>query len=755
MPDPADRRKGPHAARTPLAAVLLVVVLGLVTGCRASEPPRPVAAAARPLLPLAAPVYPPTRRDRQLDVYHGVAVADPWRWLEALETPAVRQWVAAENAVSIPYLATLPGREAFKARMRERGQFERFGAALQGASRYVLPSRRGGRYFYLHSGGLDDRSVLMVGDDLAGAGRVLIDPNTLSGDHTVALADFEVAPTGGHVAYATSDGGSDWKTWRVREVATALDLPEVIHRTKFTSIAWARDGGGFYYSRYPARADGAGDATKPVSVWFHRLGTPEESDAFIYAAPERACADHAGCNPYAEISDDGRWLVITLAAGFAANAMAFRDLEDPAGQVTPLFDRWDGLYSYLGNDGGTLYFLSTARAPRGRVIAASLPHPAAEPRTLIDESAESIEDAHYVGGTFIVSFLADAHSRVGVYRADGSARGEITLPGLGQVTGFVAHEPDSEAFYAYSDFLTPWTIYRYDALTGKSTLVRRPQVALDPALYVTEQVFYSSRDGTRVPMYVTHRRDMPHDGAQPTLLYGYGGFNLAQLPGFSVSVATWLDAGGVYALANLRGGGEYGEDWHLAGTKSRKQNVFDDFIAAAEWLIANRVTSPRHLAIQGRSNGGLLVGAALVQRPDLFAVALPVVGVLDMLRYDTASANARQWSSDFGLAENPQDFQALRAYSPVQNVRRGVCYPPTLITTADRDDRVVPWHSFKFAAALQGAQPRNASCPNPVLLRVETSAGHGGGKPSWMQIEDFADQWSFAAEYVGLRVSAP
>ena len=754
MPDP-ERRKGPRAACTRVPAALLITLVGLLAACATSRPPRPVAAAAEPLLPLPAPVYPATRRDHQFDVYHGITVADPWRWLEALDTPAVHQWVAAENAVSQPYLANMPGREAFKAKMRARGEFERFGAALQGGASYVLPSRRGGRYFFLHSGGLDDQSVLMVGDDLASPGRALLDPNTLSGDHTVALADFEVAPDGAHVAYATSDGGTDWKTWRVRNVATALDLAETLRLTKFTSIAWAKDARGFYYSRYPALPDGSGDAGKPVSVWFHRLATPQDSDALVYAAPGRACAAHLGCNAYAETSDDGRWLVITLSDGYTTNAVSYLDLGDPAARVAALFDRWDGRYSYLGSDASQLYFLTTAGAPRGRVIAVGLPQPATQPRTLIAESSESIEDAHYVGGNFIVSLLTDAHSRVRVYRADGSSGGEVALPGLGQVTGFVGHAPDTETFYAYSDFLTPWTIYRYDTVSEASTLFRRPAVALDPARYVTEQVFYSSRDGTRVPMYLTHRRDMPHDGKQPTLLYGYGGFNLAQLPAFSVAVASWLDSGGVYALANLRGGSEYGEDWHRAGTKTHKQNVIDDFIAAAEWLVANQVTSPRHLAIQGRSNGGLLVGAALVQRPDLFAVALPVVGVLDMLRYDTASANARQWSSDFGLAENAEEFAALRAYSPVQNVERGICYPPTLITTADRDDRVVPWHSFKFAAALQGAQPKGARCPNPVLLRVETRAGHGAGKPTWMQIEDFADQWSFAAEYVGLRVSAP
>ena len=769
MHDAARRVKGPRRGGACLRAAVLGAVLVLAAACTErlvgargpvpaeaqshSTPPSSLPDATRDAAPPLPPVppYPATLRERHVDVYHGVAVADPGHWLERTDTPAVQHWVQAENAVSVPFLAALPGRAAIKARLIATGNFERFGGSLQGGNSYVLPARHGAHYFYLHSGGLDDQSVLSVADNLEGPARVLLDPSALATDRTVSLADFEVSPDGAHVAYATSDAGSDWKAWRVRDVATGLDLPDTILFTKFTSVAWAADGQGFYYSRYPAREDGSGDGGKQVSVWFHALDSAQSGDRLVYATE-----DSTTRNPYATTSDDGRYVVLTVSDGFTSNAIYYLDLAVPGARAVRLLDRWDGRYSYLGNEGREFFFLSTAGAPRGTIVAVDLdrPEPAAW-RTIVAESPDSIVDAHYVGGEIIVSALRDAHSLIRIYRPDGSARGEVTLPGLGQITGFDGRADEHETFYAYSDFLTPWTIYRFDTASNSSTLFRRPSVALDPAVYVTEQVFYASRDGTRVPMFITHRRDMPHDGRQPTLLYGYGGFDVPQLPAFSVAASAWLASGGVYAVANLRGGNEYGEAWHLAGTKTHKQNVFDDFIAAAEWLIANRVTSPRHLAIEGRSNGGLTVGATLVQRPDLFAVALPVVGVLDMLRYDTASANARQWSSDFGLAENAEEFAALRAYSPVHNVRRGVCYPPTLITTAAQDDRVVPWHSFKFAAALQRGQQRGAQCPNPVLLRVETRAGHGAGKPTWMQIEDFADEWSFAATYVGLRLGAP
>jgi prolyl oligopeptidase len=712
----------------------------------------------------AQPPYPDAPRGPQVDTYFGQSVPDPWRWLETLDAPAVRQWVSAQNRVSQPYLEAIPAREPIRARMTQLWNYERWGASLQGGNSWVVPVRKGGRYFYLKSDGLQDQAILYVADRIDGPAKVLLDPNQFSADRTVALADFEVGPGGRHVAYATSDGGSDWKTWRIRDVATGRDLPEELGLTKFTPVAWTADGRGFHYSRYPAGADGRGDDTKQVSIWYHELGTPQTADRFVYAI-----SDHPTRNPYPHATEDGRYLVIEVSDGYATNGYRYLELgrgEAPAAiaragtgdaadvDAVRLLDRWDALYEFLGNRGRTFYFRTNLDAPNGRIVAIDLDRAApGQWRTLVPETKDAIDDADFVGGRFVVSYLRDARSVVRAYGVDGAPRGEVALPGIGQVSGFDGRDADDEVFFSYTDFVTPRTTYRYEVGANRVSLVHRPSVALDPKKYVTEQVFYRSKDGTRVPMFVTHRRDLPRDGAQPTLLYGYGGFNVPMLPGFSVPVATWLEMGGVYAVANLRGGSEFGKAWHEAGTKTNKQNVFDDFVAAAEWLVANRYTQRDRLAILGRSNGGLLVGATITQRPDLFAAALPAVGVLDMLRYQTASMNARQWSSDFGLADNADEYRALRAYSPVHNVRDGVCYPATLITTAERDDRVVPWHSYKFAAALQAVQQRAPGCTNPVLLRVETRAGHGAGKPTWMQIEDYADQWAFLARHLGMSVA--
>ncbi|MBS0396005.1 MAG: S9 family peptidase, partial [Proteobacteria bacterium] len=670
-------------------------------------------------------------------------------WLEALESPEVGAWVDAENALASAYLERLPAREAFKRRLTALWGSERFGASLAGGNAYSNPVRRGARLFYLYNSGHEDQSVLMVAAADGSGARALLDPNALAEDRTVALAGYEPSPDGRYLAYATADGGSDWKTLRVREVDSGRDLPEELGLVKFTPLAWGRDGKGLYYSRYPALAEGRGDDTQQVSIWYHALGTPQGSDRFVYAI-----ADHPTRNPYGLVSDDGRWLVVTVSDGYSANGVYLLDLAAPDADALRLLDAWDGRYHYLGNRGREFYFRTTAGAPRGRIVAVDLDAPDPEHwRTLVAEAPEAMADAVYAGGRFLVSYLRDAHALLRAYDAAGGAATELPLPGLGQVVGLNGRAADAEVYLAYTDFLTPHALYRYDVAAGRLEPFRRSGGGLDPALYVTEQVWTTSRDGTRVPMFLTHRRDLPRDGRRPTLLTGYGGFNLPQLPGYSVPVAAWLEQGGVYAVANLRGGGEYGEAWHLAATRLHKQAAFDDFIAAAEWLTQNRVTSREHLGIRGRSNGGLLIGAVLTQRPELFGAALPAVGVMDMLRYPTASANARQWSSDYGLAERAEEFRALYAYSPLHNVRPGTCYPPTLVTTAARDDRVVPWHSFKFAAALQAAEP--ASCPSPLLLRVETRAGHGNDRPVWMQVEDFADEWAFLAWHLGLAVAAP
>ena len=718
-----------------------LLVLWPLAGCATLSPPAGPTPAAKPVAPGLR--YPAFHRGTQLDHYFGETVADPYRAMEKVDDPAVRAWVAAQNQLAEPYLAGIPARGVLKARLEHLWTYERYG----------LPSRHGQRYFYQRNDGLQNQSVLYVTDALGAPPRVLIDPNRFSADATVSLADFVIAPTGELVAYAVSDGGTDWKTWHIRRVTDGVDLTDELHFTKFTSVAWMPDGKSFFYSRYPAVANDArrGDDRQQVTVYHHQVGTAQSTDQAVYAI-----TDHATRNPYAAVSDDGQWLILTLSDGFDQNAVHVASLAgwEPGNALQPvrLLDAWDALYSFLGNNGRTLYFSTTVEAARGQIIAIDLEPPVhTHWRTVVAESPQTIEGAAYVGGHFIVRVLQDARSQVRIYTADGHTRVDVPLPGLGTVDGFDGRSEDPETFFSYTDYLTPPAIYRYDVDTGAMTLFRAPTVDFQGVDYVTEQVFYSSKDGTRVPMFLTYRRDLPKDSQRPTLLYGYGGFDVALTPTFSVPMAVWLESGGIYAVANLRGGGEYGALWHESGTKAHKQNVFDDFIAAGEWLVHSGWTSPNRLALHGRSNGGLLIGATLLQRPDLFAAALPGVGVLDMLRYHTASANARGWSSDYGLSEVAADYAALRAYSPVHNVQEGVCYPPTLITTADHDDRVVPWNSFKFGAALQHAQ----GCSNPVLVHIETRAGHGAGKPTWMLVEDWSDQLAFLFRQLHLPGGAP
>lgn len=676
--------------------------------------------------------YPPSARDPQVDTYHGVEIADPYRWMEALGSTAVTDWVAAQNGVARPFLEAHPLRQQLIERL----------TALWNYDQYSVPVRKGERYFFTEKRGLQNQAVLYWTDSLSAEPKVLFDPNQLVSDATIALAQYSISPQGTYVAYALSDGGTDWKTWRIREVASGKDLPEVLGLTKFTGVAWLPDESAFYYSRYPQKADGTGDDQQQVRVHLHRLGTGQETDPLVFEI-----TDHPRRNPGATVSDDGRWLVYTIFDGYERNAIYVQRLDVEDAPLLRLLDAWDGLYNFLGNDGDLLYFQTTQGAPRGRVVAVDPADASADKwQVLIGEQAERLESASLVGGHFVAQYLKDAHSVVRVHRKDGSLRNEVKLPGAGSADGFPQNLTGSETFFAYTDYLTPRALYRYDVASDSVTPFRSPGAAFDPAPYVTEQVFYTSRDGTRVPMFITRRKDLERDGGNPVLLYGYGGFDVSLTPSYSAAVAGWLELGGTYAVANLRGGGEYGAAWHMAGTKTRKQNVFDDFIAAAEWLIEEKYTRPDRLAIMGRSNGGLLVGATLTQRPELFGAALPGVGVLDMLRYHTASANAYQWSSDYGTVEDPDQFKALAAYSPVHNTREGTCYPPTLVTTAELDDRVVPWHSYKFAAALQ----RHQGCDQPVLIRVETRAGHGAGKPTWMQVEDWADQWSFVARHLGM-----
>lgn len=678
--------------------------------------------------------YPAATRGSQVDDYHGVSVADPYRWLEDVELEATRQFVIDQNALAQPWLEALPQREPIRRRLEILWNYERVG----------VPRKKGDHYFFVRNDGKQNQSVLYVADTLDATPRVLFDPNESRRDATVALARFEPSADGSVLAYSISDGGTDWEIWRFLRVSDGTLLSDELRFTKFWELSWAKDGSGVYYSRYPTSSEdpSQGDGLKQPVVYFHRLGTPQSADVPIYRVE-----DHPTRAPSASVSEEGDWLFISLFDGYQTNGIDVISLSDPERRARPLFDQWDARYTILGNEGTTIYVQTTADAPLGRIIALDLTTPERDGwREIVPQQEIALEEASLVGGKLIARYVRDAHGVAQIFDLKGKSLGEVPVPGLGTLAGFSGGLKDRETFFAYADYLSPERVLRLDLTDLSVSDFRTPQIAVDTGRFITEQVFYTSRDGTRVPMYITRLRDLPRNGDNPTLLYGYGGFNISLTPAFRPAVVAWLEMGGIYAEANLRGGGEYGEAWHTAGTKTRKQNVFDDFIAAAEYLIQERYTRPQRLAISGRSNGGLLVGATLLQRPDLFAAALPAVGVLDMLRYHTASANARQWSSDYGLSENPEQFAALKAYSPVHNTERGRCYPATLVTTADRDDRVVPWHSYKFAAALQDAQ----GCQNPILIRVETRAGHGAGKPTWMQIEDFADQWAFAAAALGL-----
>ncbi len=678
--------------------------------------------------------YPEVARSDHVDTYFGALVAAPYRPLEDLASDAVRALVADQNALAKPYLEAIPSRRKLIKRMTELWSYARSG----------VPRKHGGRYFFEANDGTQEQDVLMVAESLDDEPRLLIDPNTFSEDATVAVVDWEASPDGTLVAYATSDGGTDWKTWRLREVESGRELDDVVRHMKFSGVAWSADSAGFYYSRYPLGDDGEADGSKQIAVHYHRVGSPQSEDSRVFGID-----DDSGHDPYPVVTDDGRYLLFNVFEGYDVNGVYYRDLDGSDSEVVRLLDDWDALYTFLGNLGRELYFSTTREAPNGRVVAIDLDRPRPEDwRQVVAESEHALNAVHLVGERIVAEYLVDARSRVRLFELDGREAGDVELPGIGTAGGFDGKLGDPETFFELDTFIAPPGVYRLDVPRAGVSSFRIPQTSFDSGAYVTEQVFFSSKDGTRVPMFLIHRPGLTRDGQNPTMLYGYGGFNVSETPEFKVRWAMWLEMGGVLAVANLRGGNEYGEAWHQAGGKTRTQNVFDDFIAAAEWLIAEQVTRAPRLAIHGRSNGGLLVAAVLNQRPELFGVALPAVGVLDMLRYHTASANAYQWGSDYGWSENDDEFKALRAYSPVHNVGEGICYPPTLVTTADRDDRVVPWHSYKFTAALQHAQ----ACDQPILLRIETRAGHGGVKPTWMKIEDYADQWAFAAKHLGMQI---
>ncbi len=682
--------------------------------------------------------YPPTVKIEQIDDYHGTPVPDPYRWLEddVRESDAVADWVEAQNATTFGYLASIGERERIEGRLRELWDYERYG----------LPRREGGRYFFEYNDGLQNQDALYVQPDLAGEPRLLLDPNTWADDGTVALAAWYPSPDGKLLAYLEQDGGTDWRIARVLDVDSGKVSGDRLEWLKFTALSWAKDGSGFFYSRYPATADGDKfqSLNTDQAVYFHRLGDPQSADELVYARP-----DEPSWGFGAEVTDDGRYLVITVWKGTDDRyQVAVKDLSDEAASVEMLIEGFDFDYTFVGNDGSRMFFRTSNQAPRGRLIAIDLTSPAPDDwQEIIPASDLVLTQVEYVGGQFIAEYMQDAWSLVKRFDLDGKHLGDIDLPGIGSASGFSGDAGDPETFFRYSSFDTPPTINRLDLETSEVTVFKKPDVDFDSDRFVVEQVFYESKDGTRVPMFVTHSKDLQLDGSNPTLLYGYGGFNISLTPDFSVTRIAWLEMGGVWAVANLRGGGEYGEAWHEAGKKLNKQNVFDDFIAAAEYLIDRRYTRPDKLAIFGGSNGGLLVGAVTNQRPELFGAALPAVGVMDMLRFHRFTAG-RFWVDDYGSADDPEEFEALYAYSPYHNIRAGTEYPAVLVTTADTDDRVVPGHSFKYAAALQEAQGGDA----PVLIRIETRAGHGAGTPTDKAIEAYADRWAFLVDNLDMRL---
>lgn len=678
-------------------------------------------------------MYPSTKTVDQVDEYHGEKVKDPYRWLESLDSEETRQWVEAQNKVTFGYLEKIPGRDKIKARLTELWNYEK----------YSPPQREGSRYFYSYNSGLQNQSVLYTLTSLDAPPQLLLDPNTLAKDGTVALSGVGVSHDGNLLAYGLSAAGSDWQEWRVREVATGKDLPDIVKWIKFSGVAWTKDNKGFYYGRFDEPKAGAKsleDLNFFHKLYYHKLGTQQSQDTLVYEDKV-----HKEWQFVPAVTDDGKYLIITVAKGTDDKyRILYQDLSKPGSKIVELVDNFDSEYTFVDNDGPVLYFKTDLKAPKNRLIAIDIRKPA-ERRELIAESSDTLQHVSLVNNLFVATYLHNATTQVKVFDKTGKLVKDVTLPGLGTSMGFGGRRNHKETYYAFTSYNMPPTIYRLDLTTFDSKVWKQPQLKFNPQDFETKQVFYPSKDGTKISMFLTHRKGLTQSGQNPTYLYGYGGFNIPIVPGFSVADLVWMEHGGVIAYANLRGGGEYGEEWHRAGTKLRKQNVFNDFISAAEWLIQNKYTSTPKLSIAGGSNGGLLVGACITQRPDLFGAAIPAVGVMDMLRFHKFTIGW-EWIDDYGSSDNAEEFRALRAYSPYHNIKPGTKYPATMVTTADHDDRVVPGHSFKFAAALQAAQ----AGPAPTLIRIDVRAGHGAGKPTSKRIDEATDRLSFLGNVLGV-----
>jgi prolyl oligopeptidase len=681
--------------------------------------------------------YPVARKGNQVDDYHGTMVPDPYRWLENADSMETRQWVEQENRLTSEFLEKISTREKIRQRLTELWNYERYG----------IPHQEGGRYFFTKNEGLQNQSVFYVRESLSAPARVLLDPNSFSKDGTVAVSNYSISRDGHLMAYGVAGAGSDWTEWKVRDVSTAQDLKDELKWIKFSGASWDAASKGFYYSRYaePQKGEELKAANYFQKLYYHRIGTPQTEDPLIYERP-----DHKEWGFGAEVTEDGAYLILRVSQGTdKRNRVYYKDLKPANSKVLALLDDFDASYDFVGNQGPVFYFETDLQAPRGKLIAVDLRQPGREHwKDIIPESAETLQSLHWVNRNWIAVYMKDAHSQVKIFDSTGAFLKELKLPGIGSVSGFSGKMTDTETFYGFTSYTQPLLVFHLDFKKNRSNLFYEPKLKYRPEDYETRQEFCVSRDGTRVPLFLTYRKGLRLNGENPVYLYGYGGFDISLTPSFSVTNLVWMEMGGIYAVANLRGGGEYGETWHQAGMKLKKQNVFNDFLSAAEWLVAQRYTSTPKLAIGGGSNGGLLVGAVLTQRPDLFGAACPDVGVMDMLRFHKFTIGWA-WVSDFGSADNPEEFAALYKYSPLHNIKPGTTYPPTLITTADHDDRVVPGHSFKFAAAMQDAQAGAA----PVLIRIETRAGHGAGKPTAKIIETAADRWSFLAQVLKMKIN--
>jgi prolyl oligopeptidase len=761
-----------HNFRTPnLGVTVLSLLLSLAGTLSAQTTGAPLA-------------YPAAARGTQVDDYHGTSIADPYRWLEDVDAPATKAWVEAQNRLTDSFLATIPERAAIKTRLEQ----------LWNYARWSTPFKENGRYFYFLNSGLQNQSVMYVQDNKAAPPRVLLDPNTLSSDGTVALSGTAASDDGRYLAYSLSTSGSDWRELHVRDVNNGRDLTDTVKWVKFSSMSWTHDNKGFFYSRYdePTSGNKMTNTNRNHKLYYHRIGQPQSRDELVYDRPDQPDWLFNG-----NVTDDGQYLIITVSQGTDVRTrLYFIDLDNPGkpqidNPVVRLIDKQDAEYSFVGNRATNFYVRTDRNAPKGRIVSISIDNPREERwNTIVPESKDALVSATMAGDDIVANYLQDAHSSVRffsggrnnprdqrprgqpterprnpgsvyddtstapiVLRERGQAigggftqRGELSLPGIGTVGDINGRQGDDEMFYSFTSFLAPTTIYRFDLKSRNSEVFRAPKVAFDPAAYETRQVFYTSKDGTRVPMFITAKKGIPMAGNNPTLLYAYGGFNISLTPTFSAANIAWLEMGGIYAVPNLRGGGEYGKEWHEGGMLAKKQNVFDDFIAAAQYLISQKYTSTPKLAIRGGSNGGLLIGAVMTQRPDLFGATLPEVGVMDMLRFQKFTIGWA-WTSDYGSSDNADQFKYLRAYSPLQNIKPATCYPPTLAFTADHDDRVVPGHTFKFVATLQAAQ----ACANPTLVRIETKAGHGAGKPTTKQIDEAADRYAFLVKELHIR----